>query len=160
PGAYWIMLQVQDNSGNMDLISAYAVATPVPPGPDTTPPTASISSPANNAHVSGDVTIAATASDDNSGVKQVDFYRDGSILLGTKTTSPYTLVSDFGAIQGPHTLYVRATDNAGNVGTSPSISIVADAPTLPQISVTSPTDGSTVTRKATVLIQAQVTRTS
>src|SRR5437667_2594212 len=48
PGTYWIMLQVQDNSGNVDLISAYAVATPVPPGPDTTPPTVSITSPAAN----------------------------------------------------------------------------------------------------------------
>src|SRR5262249_50862154 len=28
PGAYWIILQVQDAAGNMDLISAYAVATP------------------------------------------------------------------------------------------------------------------------------------
>jgi len=28
PGTYWIMLQVKDNNGLLDLISAYAVATP------------------------------------------------------------------------------------------------------------------------------------
>ena len=28
PGASWIVLLVQDNSGYVDLISAYAVATP------------------------------------------------------------------------------------------------------------------------------------
>jgi cellulose 1,4-beta-cellobiosidase len=28
PGIYWLLLQVQDNSGQMDLVSAYVVATP------------------------------------------------------------------------------------------------------------------------------------
>jgi subtilisin family serine protease len=28
PGTYWLLLQVQDNSGQMDLVSAYVVATP------------------------------------------------------------------------------------------------------------------------------------
>ncbi len=30
PGSYWIVLQVEDDSHNVDLVSAYAVATPVP----------------------------------------------------------------------------------------------------------------------------------
>ena len=36
PGTYWLLLQVQDNSGQMDLLSAYVVATP--PNGGTAPP--------------------------------------------------------------------------------------------------------------------------
>lgn len=80
---------------------------------DTTPPTITITSPANNAIVSAIASIAATASD-ASGIQKVEFYID-SILKSTDTISPYsyswnsTLVSD-----GTHVLTAKAYDNAGN----------------------------------------------
>jgi hypothetical protein len=54
-----MLLQVQDNSGNVDIMSAYAVATPVQPGPDTQPPSVQITTPAGG-HVAGNVTITAS----------------------------------------------------------------------------------------------------
>ncbi len=41
----------------------------------------------------------------------------------------------------------QLTDSAGNAGISTSIGITVSAPTPPQVSVTTPTNGSTVLRK-------------
>ncbi len=154
PGAYWILLHVQDNSGNMDTVSAYAVATPTPP------PTVSITSPAPGATVSGSLSVTATASG-ASGIRQVAFYRDAGILLGTATASPYAITWDSSTVSaGAHTLYAVATDNAGNTGTSPSESITVSVPTPPLVSITSPTNGATVKRKSKVTIQASATPTA
>jgi subtilisin family serine protease len=158
PGVYWLMLQVQDNSGNVDLVSAYVVATPVPGGPDTENPTVSITSPSSGAHVSGSVSIIANASD-NVGVTRVDFFLDsGTTPIGSATSSPYTINWDSGTTSpGAHTLAARARDAAGNTGTSPTVPITIDTLTLPQVSITSPANGSTVRRKSTVSISASVT---
>ena len=43
PGTYWIMLQVKDNNGLLDLISAYAVVTPPSSTPPKTPATVVLS---------------------------------------------------------------------------------------------------------------------
>ncbi len=61
------------------------------PPPDTTPPTTSITSPADGATVSATITISTTASDDV-GVTQVQFLVDG-VLLSTDTTAPYSVSS-------------------------------------------------------------------
>jgi len=158
PGVYWLMLQVQDNSGNVDLVSAYVVATPVPGGPDTENPTVSITSPSSDAHVSGNVSITANASD-NVGVTRVDFFLDsGTTAIGSATSSPYAVTWDSGTTSpGAHTLSATARDAAGNTGTSPAVPITVDAPTLPQVSITSPTNGITVQRKSTVSMTTSVT---
>src|SRR5437867_6065765 len=49
-----------------------------PPVPDTTPPTTSITSPANGATVSATTTVTASASD-NVGVTRVEFYLDAAL---------------------------------------------------------------------------------
>jgi subtilisin family serine protease len=158
PGVYWLMLQVQDNSGNVDLVSAYAVATPVPGGPDTENPTVSITSPISGAHVLGNVSIAANASD-NFGVTRVDFFLDsGTTPIGSATSSPYAITWDSGTTSpGSHSLSATARDAAGNTGTSAAVPITVDAPTLPQVSIMSPTNGSSVQRRSTVTITASVT---
>jgi hypothetical protein len=161
PGMYWLHVTVRDNSGNVDTVSAYAVATPVQSGGggDTTPPTVNIMSPAPGATVSGSVSVTAGASD-ASGISKVAFYRDAAVLLGTATASPYAILWDSSTVSaGAHTLYAVATDNAGNAGTSASIGITVSAPTPPQVSVTTPTNGSTVLRKSKVALQASATPT-
>jgi hypothetical protein len=158
PGSYWMLLQVQDNTGNVDIMSAYAVATPVPPGPDTQPPTVGITSPTPSQRVAGNVTITATA-DDNVGVTRVDFYLDspGGTPIGFATTSPYTITWDSTTTNtGSHSLFAIARDAAGNNSTPATVSIMVDSIAFPTISIASPADGGTVTRKSTVTIQASV----
>jgi len=160
PGTYYLLLEVQDNSGLLDIASAYAVATPVQGGgSDTTPPTVSITSPTSGASVSGSVSLTASASD-ASGISKVVFYRDAAVLLGTATASPYAVSWDSSTVSaGAHTLYAVATDNASNTGTSASVGITVIALTPPQVSVTSPTNGTTVPRKSKLTLKASATDT-
>jgi hypothetical protein len=85
--------------------------------PDTTPPTATIASPAADTTVAWTQTITATAAD-NVGVTKVEFYIDGQ-LKSTDTASPYTYTLDTTLLSnGLHFLQVKAYDAAGNSGTS------------------------------------------
>jgi hypothetical protein len=103
-----------------DLIFAVTTA------PDTTPPTTSITSPTNGSTVSGITTIAASASD-NVGVNRVEFYVDGA-LRSTDTSSPYSFAWDtMGLANGSsHTIFSRAYDAAGNVGTSSTVTVTVN----------------------------------
>jgi hypothetical protein len=102
---------------------------------DTTAPTASITAPAAGATVSGAVTVSASASD-NVGVTKVDFY-DGATLIGTDTTSPYSLTwTTTSTANGAHSLTARASDAAGNVGTSAAVGVTVDNTTPPPQIVT------------------------
>lgn len=89
---------------------------------DGVPPTATLTSPANGAAVSGIVTLAAIASDDI-GVARVDFLLDGA-LLGSDATAPYSHAWDSsGTSNGAHVLSARAVDLAGNTGTSSPVNV-------------------------------------
>jgi Bacterial Ig domain len=89
---------------------------------DYTAPTTTLTAPASGATVTGTVTLTANASD-NQIVTRVEFY-DGTTLLGTDTTSPYSLSWNTGAsTTGSHTLSTKAYDSAGNVGTSAGVTV-------------------------------------
>jgi subtilisin family serine protease len=89
---------------------------------DTTPPTTSITSPANGATVSGTVTVSASASDAG-GVTRVEVYADGG-LVGSDTTAPYQVAWNTASVaNGNHALQTRAYDAAGNVGSSALVSV-------------------------------------
>ncbi|MGH8511101.1 MAG: Ig-like domain-containing protein, partial [Gammaproteobacteria bacterium] len=78
--------------------------------PDSTPPTVSITAPANGATVSGTaVTVSANASD-NVSVAGVQFKLDGVDLGAEDTTSPYSLTWNTTATNGTHTLSAVARD--------------------------------------------------
>jgi uncharacterized membrane protein len=100
--------------------------------PDTTPPTTSITSPANNATVSGTITVTASASD-NVGVVKVEFYID-SVLKSTSTTSPYTFSWNTTTVaNGAHTIFSKAYDAANNVGTSATVNVTVSNSTAQQL---------------------------
>jgi len=81
---------------------------------DSTPPTVSITSPADNAQVSGIVTVTASASD-NVGVVGVQVYVDGVSTGPEDPDAPYGLAWDTRTVpNGAHTLTARARDGAGN----------------------------------------------
>jgi glucose/arabinose dehydrogenase/chitodextrinase len=108
----------RDAAGNESAQSPAVTATT--PAPDTSPPAASITSPASGSVVSGSVAVSATASD-NVGVAGVQFLLDGANLGAEDTSAPYSTTWDTTtASNGVHTLQARARDTSGNVGTSSS----------------------------------------
>jgi hypothetical protein len=143
-------------SGAWDLgVYAYGSTTA-----DKTPPTVSITAPANGATVSGSaVTISANASD-NVGVTSVQFKLDGGILGSALTKSPYTLSwSTTGVANGTHTLSATASDAAGNQATA-SVSVTVNNPMPtpgPTVALTSPTNGASYDAPATINLSASVT---
>jgi len=163
PGTYWLLLQVQDYSGQMDLLSAYVVATPPAGSPDTTKPTVSITGPKNGDTVSGTVNITADASDNpgGSGVNRVEFRLDNATsgtLVGSDTTSPYGATWNSGSATpgSSHTIYAIAFDNANNQATS-SITVTVAAtppPPLPAPAISTAPQAGQITRKASVTITA------
>ena len=93
------------------------------PGGDTTPPTTSITSPANGAIVSGTVMVTATASD-NVGVTQMQILIDGTeVTSNANSTSLSFRFGTTNVANGPHTIVSKAFDAAGNVGTSPTVTV-------------------------------------
>ncbi len=127
PGAYPIT--VTGTGGT--TVHTTTVTLTVSTSADTTPPTTSITAPANNATVSGTVSVTATASD-NVGVTKVEFYVDGA-LKTTVTTSPYTFSWDTTTVaNGSHTIVSKAYDAANNVGTSATVTVTVSNTTTAQ----------------------------
>jgi uncharacterized protein (TIGR03118 family) len=90
--------------------------------PDIVAPTTTITSPSANVTLSGTVSITATASDDVA-VTSVKFFA-GTTLIGTSTTAPYSVNWDTTTVaNGTVSLTTQAQDAAGNIGTSPVVTV-------------------------------------
>ena len=113
---------------------------------DTEAPTVSITAPTAGATVSGTaVTLSANATD-NGSIASVRFRISGSYDPPDITAAPYTLTWDSTAVtNGPHTITATATDAAGNSTDTTINVIVNNGGTNPTVSITSPTEGATVT---------------
>ncbi|MGH3858069.1 Ig-like domain-containing protein, partial [Actinokineospora sp.] len=121
--------------------------------PDNTPPTVSLTAPANGATVSGTAVPVSADAADNVGVAGVQFQLDGADLGAEDTASPYTVTwNSTTATNGSHTLTARARDAAGNTTTSATVSVTvsnaAPDPTPPTVSITAPAGGATVSGTA------------
>jgi hypothetical protein len=147
-GSHTLTSKAYDAAGNVGT----SAGVPVTVSNDLTPPATSITAPSTGATVSGTISIQASASDDR-GVVRVEFYQ-GSTLLGTDTTAPYSLSWNTRTVtNGVRSLTAKAYDAAGNVGTSAAVTVIVDNDlTAPTVSITSPTSGATVT--GTVAITA------
>ena len=85
--------------------------------------------------------LSATASDSNGSIAKVEFY-DGATLIGTDTSSPYSMLWT-PATPGQHSMTVRATDNLGAVTVSaPRTSTVSGGNAAPSVSLSAPSSGS------------------
>lgn len=109
----------------VDVIQFTDTTSP-PASTDTTKPTTSISQPTNGATLNGTLQVNAAASD-NVGVTKVELYIDGNPFGSALTATPYNWSWDTTqTTNASHTLYTKAYDAAGNVGTSATVSVTVN----------------------------------
>ena len=117
------------------------------PTPDATKPTVALTAAPTTVTAAGTITLSATATD-NVGVTKVDFYQ-GSTLISSDTTSPYTATASVTSAQNGTVAYrAVASDAAGNTAeATASVTVNIDV-TAPTVSVTA--TPSTLTSPGTV----------
>ena len=136
-GSYTLMAKAYDPAGNVATSSVTVNIA------DTTPPAVTITSPVNGSTVSGAVTVSASATD-NASVARVELYANGT-LIGSDTAAPWNFSWNTTTVpNGLYTLTAKACDAAGNTATS-SVSVTVQNSTPPAVTITSPSDGSTIT---------------
>ena len=135
-GSLSVYARATDNGGNTGNDSSNVTVDNV-----DEPPIVSLTNPAPGELVAGTVDISADATDDH-GVTQVEFFVDGA-SIGVDTAGPYSLPWDSTAVlDGSRAVTATATDTMG-LTASDSISVTVDN-TSPTVSITSPSDGTTV----------------
>lgn len=92
-----------------------------------TPSTATITSPADGATLSGTTRITATASD-NVGVTRTALYIDGALAASSASAGLSYSWNTSNAASGSHTLVSKAYDDAGNVRTSSPVTVTVVPP--------------------------------
>ncbi len=121
PGNYTVLAKAYDAAGNVGQSSAVAVTVVN----DTTPPTVSLTTPANSAVVSGTVALSANASD-NVAVSKVEFYANG-VLLFAGNTAPYSFSWNTTSVaNGSYTIVTKAYDASGNTGQSSNVAVTVN----------------------------------
>ncbi|WP_328774761.1 cellulose binding domain-containing protein [Deinococcus aquaedulcis] len=113
------------------LNGASCSGTTTPPTGDTTAPTVSLTASPSTVTSAGTVSLSAAASD-NVGVTKVEFYQ-GSTLLSTDTTAPYTATETVSsANNGTRTYTAKAFDAASNTrSASASVTVNISGTTPP-----------------------------
>lgn len=153
-GTHTLRASARDANGNVGSSSSISVT--VQNSVDTTPPTVSITAPANGATDSGTITVSANASD-NVAVASVQFRVDGNDVGAAVTSAPYTYSLNTKTLaNGSHTLTAVATDLSNNKATSAAVSITVNNASANGliVSITSPLAGITVSGTITVTATA------
>jgi len=128
-GSHTLMVKAYDGSSNAGAASVVVnvnnVSNVNPPPADTTPPSVTISSPANGSVYTSNtrnVKITVNASD-NVAVSQVTIYIDGiQVYTGSSASSSYTW-NLRKAKAGYHSITARAWDGAGNFSDAGPVTI-------------------------------------
>ena len=108
----------------------------------TTPPTISITAPAQGTTVSGAVAVMASVSPNTISVQ---FKVDGHNSGPTVTSAPFTYSLDSTKLSdGTHSLTAEAIDASGQSTSSSAVSIIVANAGAPSVSITSPASGATV----------------
>ena len=101
------------------------------PPPAPTPPTVQITSPVNNAAVSGTQTVTASASDAQ-GIANVQFKLDGANLGTPDTTAPYSTDWDTNlSLNGSHVLSAVATNTASLTANAADVNVTVNNEVTP-----------------------------
>jgi hypothetical protein len=144
-GSYSLTAVAYDNQNASTTSAARAITVNAPAV--NTPPTVSLTAPAAGSGYTApaSVTIAASAADTNGYITRVDFFA-GATLVGSDTTSPYSVTWN-NAPGGSFTLTAVARDNGGASTTSAPRSITINNPAPLQHALFTPSpDHATVVR--------------
>lgn len=144
---YNYQVQARDVAGNLSARSTVASATTPA---DTTPPTVTLTSPADGASIYGTVTLSANAAD-NAAIGHVDFLVNGQVV-GTVEESPYAVNWDSRTVpDGTVTIAARAVDIASNPSPESSRTVLVNNSVTPMPTWT-PTPANTPTPQLPVSI--------
>ena len=151
-GNHSITAVARDGAGNSTTSASVTVVVSNTQGPDdTADPAVSVTAPAANATLSGNVTLTAAAID-NVGIAGVQFKVDGADVGAEDATAPYSVQwNTVGASNGNHTIVAVARDAAGNSSTSSSVGVtVVNDQAPPSVSIAAPAVGATLSGTLTV----------
>jgi len=115
-------------------------------------PTVSLTANSYAATAPAGFTLTASAAEPYGTISQVEFF-NGSTLLGTTTTSPYTYNWN-NVPAGTYNLTAQAFDNDKNTVTSIPVTIVVNGAGLPAVTITSPSNNASYTLPATIILTA------
>ncbi len=124
-----IYAKAYDTNSNVTTTELITVTVSKNSSDDVVPPSVLVLYPVSGSTVSGIVPVAADISD-NRGVAYVEFYVDG-VLASTDIDGPtwgFNWNTAGYADGGTHSLFVKAYDEAGNVGTSALIVVTIPSP--------------------------------
>ncbi|MFC1679938.1 Ig-like domain-containing protein, partial [Elusimicrobiota bacterium] len=125
-GTHTVTAKAYDAADNS---AGHSVVAGVINGGDDLPPEVRITHPADSDTILGTLNVRAWAQD-AMGVSKVEFYVDGA-RKATDATSPYFFSLEIERYSsGPHTIMVKAHDDAGHVGTH-EIAIAIEKPPAP-----------------------------
>jgi len=151
-GTHSITARATDNGGLSTTTSPITITVSA----QNSPPTVTLTSPADGAtfQTTDTITFSADATDDQS-VAKVEFFT-GRTLIGAATSAPYSVQASLPA--GSYTVFARATDNTGQVTSTPSVTInVVSQNQPPNITLSSPQSGSVLAAPANILLSATAT---
>jgi len=121
-----------------------------------TPPTVSLTSPANNttytAYGYTKIILNANASDADGTISKVEFY-NGTTLLQAEYVAPYGFIWHSIAA-GNYTITAKATDNDGNITTSDAVHISVKPDKAPTVNITSPANGAGYRAYSNIILSA------
>ncbi|MFN4182098.1 MAG: Ig-like domain-containing protein, partial [bacterium] len=122
---------------------------------DSQPPSVLLISPDVGAWYSGLLTAVADVSDPSpgSGIHLVEFYLNGAIIARLFSPPWSTTIDTLSLTDGPHDIYARAEDNAGNSEQSPSVRFNVDN-NKPTIAFVFPTDGARISGTVNIIVNA------
>ncbi len=142
------------NHGTLQNGAGYSTDVPTT---NNNAPAITITDPlSNTAFAAGSmVVIDATATDGDGIVTGLDFYQ-GTTLLGTDTSSPYTFVWN-NVPAGTYSLTAKATDDIGATTTSSAITVNVVEPTLHSLSLNGTTSYVSVPNSSSINISGPIT---
>ncbi|HTC80475.1 MAG TPA: Ig-like domain-containing protein, partial [Acidimicrobiia bacterium] len=141
--AYDFSVRSRDDLGNASPWSASLSATPV--APDVPTPVVAITAPANGTRLAGTAPVAIAASGGRA-IVEVGLRLDDAVV-GSSAAAPATIPWDTTTVaDGAHGLSAWAVDDAGTIGTSPTVPVTVDntAPPVPSGLAASPGDGQVI----------------